>query len=240
MGYRHKYVIGHDYAFYNNSESLEDNVNFNYCGLDLVHSDSFIPVFEDVATLTKDIISGTDYRFYADTFTFPTVQTGCYRFIIMDLTDSTILYISNKIEVVDSDTDLMYVNFRNAKNILNYNYEGLTTYENKTHVEMFNRKPLRPVATEGYKLSDGSFKRVRTLLTKSFEFVTGWFDESEHDAMQEMIIHSQLNIAMNGNFELINLVGEAEYVLDWQDNYEFIQASIRLEIDDRSSSNKAL
>ena len=241
MGYKHKYVIGSTYAFYNNSTDLEDNVNFNYWGFDLVQADTFEQVYTDVAVLSKDIISGTDYRWYADSFEFPVVATGCYRFVILDLADNEkVLYMSDEIEVVDSDTGLIYVNFRNAKNILNYNYEGLPIFFNKTHVEMFHRKPLRPTSTQGYPLSSGSFFRVRTLLTKSLEFVTGWFDEKEHDAMQEMIIHSELNMAIDGNFKLINLTQDNEYLLDWQENYEFIQASVRLQIDDRSSSNKAL
>ncbi len=241
MGYKHKYVIGSTYAFYNNSEDLEDNVNFNYWTFDLVHSDTFQIAYDDIAILSKDIISGSDYRWYADSFEFPVVSTGCYRFVVLDSADSDqVLYMSDEIEVVDDDAGLMYVNFRNAKNILNYNYEVLTTFYNKTHVEMLHRKPLRPTSTQGYTLSSGSFKRVRTLLTKSFEFVTGWFDEKEHDAMQEMIIHSDLTIAIDGNFESINLNEGGEYLLEWQENYEFIQASVRLQIDDRSSSNKAL
>ena len=241
MAYKHKYVIGSTYAFYNNSTELEDNVNFNYWAFDLVQADTFQVVYEDITTLSKDIISGTDYRWYADDFQFPTVETGCYRFVILDLADSNnVLYMSDEIEVVDSDDGLIYVNFRNAKNILNYNYEVLTEFYNRTHIEMFYRKPLRPTSTQGYTLSGGSFKRVRTLLTKSFEFITGWFDQKEHDAMQEMIIHSELNIAIDGNFKLMNLPEGNEYLLEWEENYEFIQASTRLQVDDRSSSNKAL
>ena len=70
--------------------------------------------------------------------------------------------------------------------------------------------------------------------------MTGWFDEKEHDAMQQMAIHSDLNLAINGNFELMNFSEDSEYLLEWQENYEYIQASIRLQINDRSSSNKAL
>ncbi len=198
-------------------------------------------MYTDITILAKDIISGTDYRWYAEDFQFPEVATGCYRFVVLDLADNDkVLYMSDEIEVVASDTDLVYVTFRNAKNILNYNYETLLTFYNKTHVEMLYRKPLRPTTTQGYTLSGGSFKRVRTLLTKSFEFVTGWFDEKEHDAMQEMIIHSDLSIAIDGNFKAMNLTEDSEYALDWQENYEFIQGSIRLQVDDRSSSNKAL
>ena len=240
MAYKHKYVPGETYSWYNNSDDLETDASFNYCGLDLVHADTFIQVIEDVATLATDIFSG-GYRFYADDFVFPEVESGCYRFIVLDVSASEeVLYISDPFEVVSSTDGLIYSKFRNGKNILNYNYEGLPTYYNKTHVELLRRKPIRPTTTQGYSLSSGSFKRVRTLLTKSFEFVTGWFDEKEHDAMQQMAIHSDMNLAINGNFELMNFSEDSEYLLEWQENYEYIQASIRLQINDRSSSNKAL
>ena len=240
MAYKHKYVTGETYAWYNNSDELETSASFNYCGLDLVHADTFIQVVEDVTTLVTDIFSG-GYRFYTDDFVFPVVDPGCYRFLVLDVSaGENVLYISDPFEVVSSTDGLTYSKFRNGKDILNYNYEGIPTYYNKTHVELFKRKALRPTTTQGYTLSSGSFKRVRTLLTKSFEFITGWFDEKEHDAMQEMIIHSDLQLAIEGNWEVMNFSEDSEYTLEWQENYEFIQASVRLQINDRSSSNKAL
>jgi hypothetical protein len=240
MAYKHKYVTGSTYSFYNNSSTLEDDVNFNYWLFSLVHSDSFIPVYEDIATLTKDIISGTDYRWYVDSFVFPSVENGCYRFIVEDTISGNVFYISDQIEVVDSDEGLMLVKYRNAKNILNYDYETLTTFYNQFHIEMFKRKPQRPETTEGYSLVDGSFKRVRTVLTKTYEFITGWFDEPEHDATHAMTIHSTLDVAYGGNYNAMNKPDNSDYNYDWQDNYEFIQGSVRLEEDDKSSSNKAL
>ena len=240
MGYKHKYVIGGAYAWYNNSDALETTASFNYCGLDLVHADTFIQVIEDVAVLSTDVLPG-GYRFYADTFVFPQVDPGCYRFIVIDVSASeNVLYISDPFEVVDSDEGLTYGKFRNDKNILNYNYEGLASFYNKVHVELFKRKPLRPVNTQGYTLSSGSFKRVRTLLTKTWEFITGWFDTIEHDATQAAIVHSDLQLYIDDNWESMNLTQDSEYALEWQNNYEFVQASVRLEVNDRSSSNKAL
>ena len=211
MAYKHKYVTGETYAFYNNSDELEDNVEFNYWSFDLVHSDTFIPVYEDVAVLSKDIISGTDYRWYADDFIFPDIENGCYRFIIQDTVQNNVLYVSDIIEVVDSTDGLMYARFRNASNMLNYNYEGLPSFNNKVHIEMFDRKPLLSTTTQGYDLTDGSFKRIRTIRTKNIELVTGWFDENEHEATESMIIHSAFYLAIDDEFKLINFPDEFEY-----------------------------
>lgn len=240
MAYKHKYVIGSTYSFYNNSTTLETTASFNYCGLDLVHADDFSVVIRDVATLSTDILAG-GYRFYAEDFTFPTVDEGCYRFIIVDVSvNENVLYISEPFEVVGSDTGLMYCKYRNAKNILNYNYEGIPAYYNKVHIELAKRKPLRPTTTQGYVLSSGSFKRIRTLLTKTWEFVTGWFDTKEHDAVQAVTIHSDLQLYIDSNWELMNVSDEGQYTLDWQENYEYIQASVRMQVNERSSSNKAV
>ena len=100
MAYKHRFLPGTNYSFYNNSDELEDNVNFNYWGLHLVHSDSFTVSFPNVATLSKDIISGTDYRWYLSSFEFPAAPIGCYRFVIEDMISGNILYISNEIKVV--------------------------------------------------------------------------------------------------------------------------------------------
>ena len=241
MAYKRKYVIGASYAFYNNSDDLEDNANFASWRVDLVHSDTFIAVIQGLFTPVKDIISGSDYRWYVNTFTFPEVADGCYKYVIIDTADSdAVLYISREFDVVSSSEGLMYVKFRNAANILNYNYTVLTSFYNIIHVEMKNRKPLRPVVTEGYGLANGSFKRVRSILTKTYEFVTGWFDEAEHDSTQSMLIHSDLQIVIDGNFEAMNLPEDGEYAIEWQEDYEFIQAAVRLQREDRSSSNKAV
>lgn len=240
MGYKHKYVVGESYAFYNNSDALETLASFNYCGLDLVHADTFIQAVEDVAPLTTDIFAG-GYRFYCNEFVFPEVSTGCYRFIVIDVSaNENILYISEPFEVVNNLEGLIKVKYRNAKNILNFNYENLSSFYNIGHIELLRRQPQRDTATDGYVLSSGTFKRVRTVLTKTWEFITGWFDKDEHDATQAAFMHSDLQLFIDDNWEAMNMNEESTYQVDWQENYEFIQASVRLQENDRSSSNKAL
>jgi len=240
MPYKHKYVVGETYAFYNNSDELEDNVEFNYWSFDIVHSDSFISVYDDLTVLAKDIISGTDYRWYADDFVFPDIDTGCYRFIIVDTVQNNVIFISDEFEVVNSTEGLIYSKFRNVVNILNYNYEGLPSFYNKLHIQAFDRKPKISTVTKGYDLSDGSFKRIRTIRSKNIELITGWFDEKEHEAMQAMIIHSLFYLSLDDEFKLINYEDGSEYLNEWQENYQYIQASVRLEIDDRSTTNKGI
>jgi hypothetical protein len=238
--YDHKYLTDHQYTIYANNDTLDTNVSFNDWRVDLVHADSFVQVVNDVMTLTKDIISGTDYRWYS-TFTFPVVDNNCYRFVIIDTADSdAVLYISNEIESVDSSEGLILCKFRNGVNIQNYNYEGLPSFYNIFHVELDKRKPLSQKNTGGYDKADGSFFRVRTVRTKTYEFVTGWFDENEHDATDIMLIHSSLQLGIDGNYTVYNSGEDGGYEPPWQDNYQLIQVAFRLEQENESSSNRAL
>lgn len=240
MSYKHKYVPGWDYAFYNNSDDLEDNANFNYWTLDLLHADSLTVALDDVAPISKDIISGSDYRWYVDTFTFPDIDNGCYRFIVYDNANNEVIYIGDEIEVTDNTNNLTYVKFRNSKNILNYNYEVLTTFYNLFHVEMFKRKPKNTERAKGYNLVNGVFKRVRTTLSKSYEWITGWFDEEEHDATQAMSIHSDLNVGYDGELRSVTKDDSDTYEIEWQENYEEVQAKLDLTEVATGSSNKAV
>jgi hypothetical protein len=238
--YNHKYVTSQEYSTYANNESLEDNANFASWRVDLVHADSFIPAVQSVMTLTKDIISGTDYRWYSK-FTFPVVPNNCYRFVIIDTAASdAVLYISDTLESVDSSEGLILSKFRNGVNIQNYNYAGLPTFYNVFHVELNRRKPLSQKTTGGYDLADGSFFRVRTVRTKTYEFVTGWFDEQAHDATDVMAIHSDLQLAIDGNYLAFNSGEDGGYEPPWEENYEVIQVAFRLEQKNESSSNRAL
>lgn len=238
--YEHKYLINQSYSHYANIDTLETNANFNYWRVDLVHADSFVQVVTDVMTLTKDIVSGTDYRWYTK-FTFPSVPNNCYRFVIIDTANSdAVLYISDELKSVSSDDGLILFKYRNAKNILNYNYEGLPTFYNIFHVEVKKRKPNVNLSRDGYDLTSGTFKPVRTVRTKNYEFVTGWFDENEHDAMSATLIHSDLQLGIDGNYLAYTLPEDGGYDTDWQEDYEVITTGFRLEQNNESSSNKAI
>ena len=242
MSFEHKFLIGQEYSNYANLDTLEGSVNFNYWRVDLLHADTYIQVVQDVMTLTKDIID-TDtgnYRWYTS-FTLPTVPNNCYRFAIIDTADNDyVKYLSDPIEIVNSTDGLILCKYRNAVNILNYNYATLTSFYNVAHVELLKRKPATPINTGGYNKADGSFFRVRTVRTKTYEFVTGWFDEDEHDATNTMIFHNDLQLAIDGIYTDFNFPEDGSYDPAWEENYEYIQVAFRLEQDNQSTSNKAL
>lgn len=240
MTYNHKYITGQIYSNYANLDNLETSVNFNYWRVDLVHADSFIQVVQDVMTLTKDIIDSDtgNYRWYT-TFTFPQVPNNCYRFVIIDTTSDAVVYISDTFEVT-TNNGLILCKWRNAKNMLNYNYQTLTSFYNVSHFELKRRKPNIVIQRNGYELSDGSFEPVRTVRGKTHEYVTGWFDEKEHDAMNALIIQSDVQVDINGLYISVIFTEDTTYETDYQEDYEFIQAGFRLEQPDQASNNKAI
>lgn len=226
------------YSFYANLNELEDNANFSSWNVSLYHADSLVKEYDSILTLTKDIISGTDYRFYS-TFEMPTVANGCYYIIITDTVTNNVLYISNKLEVVSNITDTTFIRYRNDQNILNFNYEGLTTFRNKFRVPIIRRQPLNSLSSEGYDLINGNFKRVRTERVKSLEVVTGFYDDQAHDALQTSLFHSTFEIQHENRWNQY-ILSDGDYSPNWQEELEVSQATVRLELADRSSTNKGV
>ena len=92
--------------------------------------------------------------------------------------------------------------------------------------------------------ADGKFLSVRTVATKSYEFITGsnsnWLDETAHDAIKAMLIHNDLQMVFDGQYNDMTFNDDSEYSVEWQENYEYIQGTVRLEQSARASSNKAI
>lgn len=231
-------VGGEDFAFYANLDDLETSANFANWHLDLVNSD-FQTVVQDVGTLTKDIISGSDYRFYSE-FTIPEGLTaGCYYLVVIDETYAQVKYLSNKLYYSTiTDYSIRY-RYRNSKNILNFNYSGLSEYYNKGRIKLKKRQPNQDVTSIGYEQINGSFNPVRYVKGKTYEFITLWYDEYDHDAFNALTIHNLIEIVEEGSF-VQYVRGEDSYSIDWNDNYPLAEGNIRLQRKNSYSSNKTL
>jgi len=231
---------GETFSFYANLDTLETNGNFNSWRLDFVDADTFITQYYGVGTLQDDIISGYSYRFYLDNYTVPsTIENGCYRMVIIDTTDNSVLYISNVFKV--SDTIAPYssrIQYRNAINILNFNYETIS-FTNEMRIDIKKRAPNYPVNRIGYQLISGSFNPVRSVQGTTYEFVTENYRELDHEAWNSATI--QLLRIYNDDlakFEPFRRSGESSYEVEWTQNYPAADGSIRLEQVNTFSSNK--
>jgi sugar lactone lactonase YvrE len=227
-------------SFYANLDTLEDSANFASWRLDIVNSD-FITQAYGVATLTQDIISGSDYRFYLDQWEIlDYLNKGCYRFVIIDTTDNTVKYISN---VWDYSSTISYftkrIRYRNPEDILNFDYETLTTYKNEFRVNMVQRQPSYSTARTGYTLIDGSFNPVRTTTGMEFDFITENYNDLDHEAWNAATIHElEIYNEKTGQWEVFKRSEDAAYEVDWQDNYPFADGTIKLEQENTYNSSK--
>ena len=244
LGYNTPIAPQDKVQFYANLSELEDNANFSSWVVHLVHNDTYAISYPSVFTLSKDIISGTDYKFYVAPWTVQSnIPVGCHRLVIIDGTDGNILYISNTIEVMtlaEAQNETIFVRYRNSKNIQNHNYETLTTFYNVHRVRMDTIQPQRVVTSEGYQKINGDFERVRTAYTKQVNFVTGWFDIEGHDAFETATIHSDFQIWQNNQWNAYTRQDSAAYEQDFQEDYPVIQGSIKLDKVAYASTNKAL
>ena len=228
-----------EYTFYSNLDTLENNANFDSWECSLYHADSFVKCVENIVNLTKDTISASGYKFYG-TFITPNIPNGCYYLIITDTVDSdNVLYLSNKLEVVSSTTDTYLIRYRNNQNILNFNYANLTSFKNKFRVPFIKRQPLNTLTTEGYDLINGNYKRVRTERVKTLELVTDYLDEDGHDAFQTALFHSDIEVFYDNKWNQY-ILADSSYEPEWSEQFEVSQATVRVEIANRSSTNKAV
>jgi hypothetical protein len=233
------FVAGVDYAFYVNLDELETNANFPYWQVNLYTANEFNLAASNIFVPTKDIISGTDYRWYAN-FTFPNVNSGCYYIVVIDTANANnVIYISNLIEVRPDETDLLKIRYRNPVNMENFNYEGLPTFKNEFHIEVITRQPQNNLDTEGFDLVDGTFQRVRTTKTKTYEFVTEFMGELSHDGLNTALYHNTFEVFKENIFQLFKLA-DSDYSPEWSENYGLAQATFRLQQARQSSTNKAI
>jgi hypothetical protein len=228
---------GDTFTFYANLDELETDTDFSNWHLDLLRDDFTVAV-QDIGTLTKDIITGTSYRFYSS-FTVPESLTGCYYLVVIDEFYNTVKYISSKLSSTTSEDYTYVVRFRNSKNILNYNYQTLTTYYNRFRVRMNKSQPEQKVTSKGYDLVNGSFNPVRYVKGKTYSVTTLWFDEGDHDAFGSALIHGEFILKELGQY-IQYIKDESEYEVDWNDNYPLSEGTIRLQRKNSFSSNKVL
>jgi len=243
--YNSLFFPGESFANYVNLDTLEDNGNFANWSVDLYHAPTKTGIgalaWPGVFTPTKDIISGTDYRFYFAEQTIPIgITDGCYRILITDTSAPTVLYVSEILEFISDSTNTLRIRYRNDKNILNYNYVTLSSFKNIQRIKLKRLKGVPVTNTTGFDRVGAGFQVVRSTLTKVWEFVTGWFDSDSHEAFNAATIHTTFEVFIDGNWVQHNRTDSSDYSTPFEEDYPLVQGVIELEQTNKASSNKAI
>lgn len=235
------------FSFYANLDSLEDSANFANWRVDVVTEDLF-SIEQNVIILTKDVISGSEYRFYAQDVTFPVVNNlidrAVYRLCIIDTTDDTIVYLGEIFQYRKSQPTyqepLKSVKYRNDRNILNYNYVGLPSLYQEFYIKL-HVGSKRPVTTQqGYEVVSGSFNPVRSTTGSEFRFITQAYGKEDHAAFNAMTIHKDLQIVIENGYKQY-VRGSSDYSIDYGDlRYQIADGEITLQQKPSFTSNKTI
>lgn len=230
---------GHQIYYYFNSIDLSTAGDFSNWRVALVNDVNHAIAYDNIATLTKDLITGISFRWYFD-WTVPALLEGCYRFVIYENVGNTVLYLSeNSFQYVADNDDICVVRYRNPVNIQNFNYEVLTSRYNQFRLWLKKRRPQRTIESVGYDLTDGTFNRVRSVVVKSYEFVTDMMDEVTTDAFNTALYHKTLEIDTGEGWQAFRLSEDAEIEQEFTENYELADATVRLQLIEYASSNKS-
>ena len=245
LRYNNLFFPGETWANYVPLNTLETNANFSSWSVDLYHAPTKTGIgalaWPSVLTLTKDIITGSSYRFYFPEQTIPiNIADGCYRILITDTTGPTVLYISEIIEFISSKTNTLRIRYRNDKNIQNYNYVTLASFKNIQRIKLKRLKGRPLTNSTGFDRVGAAFKLVRSTSSQIWEFTTGWFDSDSHEAFNSATIHTTFEVFIDGNWIQHNRTDSSDYSTPFEEDYPLIQGIIELEQTNKASSNKAV
>lgn len=134
----------------------------------------------------------------------------------------------------------MLVKYRNPADIQNFGYEANASFYNIARLKLEKLNPIRPKENIGYELTNGTFKRVRTIVSKSYDFITGFFDDEGHDAFDMATIHTDLQLNDGSGYVAWERPEDANYEAETTLDYPLVQGSIRLKQTSRNSSNKGV
>ena len=239
----HTMYLGEMISLYFNLDEQETNGNFDTWDVDLYHAPSDTELgslaYPGIFDLTRDGTTSL-YRFYMEDQPIPLdITQGCYRLVISD--SGTVLYISKVLKFTACYDDSLYIRYRNANTMLNYGYSNLSSsFYNTLRIPLKKERSNQVSNKIGHPNIDGSFKTVRNTLGKTWEFVTGWFNDALHEAFNAAMNHSSFQVYIDGEWKTFLFSDDSSYATDFQEDYPLIEGLVRLQEADKASSNKTV
>lgn len=195
-GYRPVLMTGLDHFMYVNSNDLITDADFDDWTVSLYQNSTEIQT--DVATLTKDIISGSDYRFYMTVNIDVSVLNGEYYLVVYNSLTDEVKFQGNCIYVISEDEieNYVYLQYRNSSNIFNINYGVFSEYQNIfLDMNVIDEQPEIEVKTYT-EVSTGKIRNQLSNTAKVLTLESYYFDDGANDMMLALSVHD--DILING------------------------------------------
>ena len=196
--YQPTYMKELDHFIYFALDETIDDADFGDWLIGLFRHGDIAPI--QTWALTKDIISGIDYRFYTTINIDASIgEKDCYQLVVYNSVTSAIKYVPfNGINIIEQQnvTNYAYLQWRNSTNLDNYNYETLSEY-NSVFLDMNLIDQDFEYTNKGYReQSTGKFRLQKNQRHKAYTFETYLFDEQANDTMGSISLHD--DILING------------------------------------------
>lgn len=196
------YLKEFEHFFYANLDNTIQDADFNDWVMD-IYDRYGNQIQAGVGTLVQDVISGSEYRFYANFQIDSSVPNGIYYFVIYNSVTEELKYISNCFQVISNDEVDKYVflSFKNSGNIYNFNYENVDSF-NTVFIDAAVVEQQPDAEIKQYQSqSTGKVRNLKSQVRKQVNLETHFFDDEANDAMLMLSVHD--NIALNnGAFEV--------------------------------------
>lgn len=189
------YLRNFDHFQYVNLDETVSDIDFDDWILSIFDSLGN-EVDSDIGTITKDVISGSDYRFYFSFNIDLSVDPGIYYMVVYNSSTNDVKYVSNCIEVITED-DIecyVYLEYRNSSDIFNYNYEDVVNY-NTVFLEMNLIEAEPEIQLTTYREQTTGYRRNRKSQTSQvISMETQFFDDGANDMMFALSVHDDIKI----------------------------------------------
>ncbi len=190
------YLRGYEHFFYANLDELLSDADFDDWVISVFKGGTEVDA--SIGVLTKDIISGTDYRYYCAFTISESLAAGEYYFAIYNSDTLEVKYVSNCIRVITSDEieNFVMLSFRNSTNIFNFNYSVVNNY-NTLFLEMNLIEQQPEVSIKNTKeQSSGVIRNQKFEAAKTITLEGYYFDDEINDMMLALSGHD--DIIING------------------------------------------
>lgn len=179
--------------FYANLDDTIDDADFDDWVLD-IYDRYGNQIQADVAPLEKDVISGSDFRFYASFTIDPLVPNGVYFFVVYNDQTDELKYQSNCFRVISLDIidQYVYLQYRNSGNIYDFNYETVNQY-NSVFIDASVIEQQPEAELKQYQeQATGKMRLLKSQVRKQVNLETQFFDDEANDAMLSISVHDDI------------------------------------------------